>query len=125
MAHAHIRAMERGTPGESYIIAGPPHTLIDALALAEKTTGIKAPRIHPGPSMMRAMAASMDVLGAALPLPSTFTGEALRVSSGVTYIGDNGKAKAKLGYEPRPLAQGLPPTLAYDMQRLGIAARRA
>jgi nucleoside-diphosphate-sugar epimerase len=123
MAHAHILAMERGTPGESYIIAGPPHTLIDALALAEKTTGIKAPRIHPGPQMMRAMAASMDVLGAVLPLPSTFTGEALRVSAGVTYIGDNAKAKAKLGYEPRPLAQGLPPTLAYDMQRLGIAAR--
>jgi nucleoside-diphosphate-sugar epimerase len=98
-AHAHLLAMERGTPGESYIIGGPPHTLIDALALAEASTGIKAPRVHPSPSMMR-------------------------VSAGVTYIGDNAKAKATLGYDPRPLGQGLPEALAYDMQRLGIVAPR-
>jgi nucleoside-diphosphate-sugar epimerase len=123
-AHAHLLAMERGTPGESYIIGGPPHTLIDALALAEASTGIKAPRVHPSPSMMRVMAACMDVMGAVIPLPSTFTGEAMRVSAGVTYIGDNAKAKATLGYDPRPLAQGLPEALAYDMQRLGIVAPR-
>src|SRR4029453_12364453 len=40
IAHAHILAMQRGAPGESYIIAGPPHTLAQALRIAQDITGI-------------------------------------------------------------------------------------
>lgn len=124
IAAAHILAMERGKIGDSYIIAGPPHTVIEALALAERTTGVKAPRIHPGPAIMRAMAAMMGAAGAVMPLPPTYTGEALRVIAGVTYIGDNAKAKRELGYSPRPLEAGWPDTLTYDMRRLGIEPAR-
>jgi nucleoside-diphosphate-sugar epimerase len=120
VAHAHILAMEKGKAGEEYIIAGPMHTFIDAMALAERITGIKAPRIHPGPSMMRAMAAVMGVIGAVLPLPASYTAESLRVSAGVTYIGDNSKARRELGYDPRPLEAGLPQALMYAMRLLGM-----
>ncbi|HME80863.1 MAG TPA: NAD-dependent epimerase/dehydratase family protein [Candidatus Eremiobacteraceae bacterium] len=116
IARAHIRAMEAAAPGETYIIAGPPHTLIDALALAEQFTGIKAPRFHPGPATMRALAAFMDAVGTVFPLPPTYTGEALRAGA-ATYIGDNSKAKRALGYDPRPLAAGLRLTLPFDVQR--------
>lgn len=119
-AGGHISAMERGALGETYIISGPPHTLVEALALAQQITGIKAPRIHPSPAAMRAMAAMMDALGALFPLPATFSGEALRSIAGTTYIGDNSKAKRELGYDPRPLEPGLRETLAYDMRRLGV-----
>jgi nucleoside-diphosphate-sugar epimerase len=118
-ARAHILAMERGKTGQEYIVAGPPHTLIEVLALAERITGIKAPRIHPGPGAMRAMAAFMAAIGAILPLPAMFSAEAMRASAGVTYIGDNAKAKRELGYDPRPLDAGLRETLAYEMKRLG------
>jgi nucleoside-diphosphate-sugar epimerase len=120
IARAHILAMDKGRAGESYIVAGPKHTLIDALAMAQRFTGIPAPRMHPGPAMMRAMAAIMSAVGAIVPLPELYSREALRVSAGVTYIGSNAKARRELGYDPRPLEAGLPETLAFDMKRLGI-----
>ena len=59
IAGAHLLAMTRGKPGESYIIAGPRHTLIEAMALAEKITGVPAPRLQASPGVLRAMAAFM------------------------------------------------------------------
>lgn len=123
IARGHILAMEKGTPGESYIIAGPPHTLIAALALAEKITGIPAPRLHPSPGLMRALAGIMGVIGKLLPLPPNMTAEYYRVSAGVTYLGSNRKARRELGYDPRPLEDGLPPTLDHEMKQLGITPR--
>jgi len=107
VAHAHVLAMERGRIGESYIIAGPPHTLIEAFAIAESITGIPAPKLHPPAGLMRALAAVMGVVEAIVPLPELYTAEGLRAVSGVTYIGDNSKARRELGYAPRPLGVGL------------------
>jgi nucleoside-diphosphate-sugar epimerase len=33
--HGHILAMEKGRPGRSYFLAGPPHTIVEALDMAE------------------------------------------------------------------------------------------
>jgi len=120
VAHAHVLAMDKGRAGESYIIAGPVHTLVDALALAERITGIPAPRWHPGPAAMRVMGQVMSLVGAVVPLPETFTGEMLRGMAGATYIGSNAKARRDLGYDPRTLEAGLRETLASDMERLGL-----
>ncbi|MCB9452510.1 MAG: NAD-dependent epimerase/dehydratase family protein [Anaerolineaceae bacterium] len=116
----HILAMEKGKIGESYIIAGPPHKLTDYFALAEQITRIPAPRVQMPPAVLKASAALMGVIGKAITLPSTYTAEGLRVSAGVTYLGDNSKAKRELGYNPRSLADGLPETLAYEMEQLGM-----
>ncbi|HEY7780188.1 MAG TPA: NAD-dependent epimerase/dehydratase family protein [Ktedonobacterales bacterium] len=123
-ARGHVLALERGRPGESYIIAGPVHTLVDALAIAERITGIPAPRVHVSPSVLRMGAALAGPLGAVAPLPPTYTAEALRSGAGVTYTGDNAKARRELGLTMRPLEEGLRETLAFEMGRLGIAPRR-
>lgn len=123
-ARAHIQALERGRTGESYIIAGPVHTLVDALAIAERITGISAPRLRVPPAALRVGAALAGPLGAVLPLPSTYAAEALRSGAGVTYTGDNAKARRELGLTMRPLEEGLRETLADEMRRLGIAPRR-
>ena len=125
IARAHILAMEKGSAGERYIIAGPPHTLIEALAIAERITGIKAPRMHPGPNVMRSFATLLDWLGTIMPLPAAFSGEAMRTSAAVTYIGDNAKAKRELGFDPRPLGAGLSETLRFEMARNIARASRA
>jgi nucleoside-diphosphate-sugar epimerase len=44
----------------------------------------------------------------------------LRVSAGVTYIGSNAKARRELGYNPRPLEEGLPEILNEEMRLLGM-----
>jgi hypothetical protein len=53
-------------------------------------------------------------------LPETYTSEGLRVVAGVTYIGDNRKARRFLGYNPRPLREGLESTLRHEMSLLGM-----
>jgi dihydroflavonol-4-reductase len=60
----------------------------------------------------------MSVLETVFPIPPDYTSESLRVLSGVTYIGDNAKAKAELGYEPRSLKDGLSTTLWHEMRLL-------
>lgn len=106
-----------------YIIGGSVHSLIDALKLAEKITGILAPRLEAPPALMKAMAATIGVIGSLVALPETYTGEALRVSAGVTYIGSNAKARRDLGCNPRPLDEGMRETLLYEMAKLGIKPR--
>ena len=108
-ARAHILAMERGKAGETYIIAGVPHTLIEAFELAERITGIPAPRFHASPGLLRAFAALSR-------------SERLRDVAGVTYLGNNAKARRDLGFDPRPLEDGLRETLQHEMQLLGIGS---
>lgn len=119
IAKGHILAMEKGKPGESYIIAGPPHTLEEAFVIAEKITGIKPPKMRLAPGMMKFMS-KLAGLFAFLPLPQNFTAESLRVLAGTTYLGSNEKAKRELGYAPRPLDQGLAETLEYVKNELNI-----
>lgn len=108
IARGHVLAMERGRPGESYIIAGEPRTLVDAIELAERITGIPAPRLRPSPGFLRFLAALTR-------------SEMLRVSAGATYLGSNAKAKRELGLHHRPLEDGLRETLTLEMAALGIA----
>jgi nucleoside-diphosphate-sugar epimerase len=124
-ARGHLLAMERGRPGESYIIAGPRHTLVEALELAERITGVPAPRLRPSPGVMRLLAAVMGPVGALLPLPGTYTAEAIRSSAGVTYLGSNAKARRELGFDPRPLEQGLLETLLAELAALRASGGQA
>ncbi|MCX6368853.1 MAG: NAD-dependent epimerase/dehydratase family protein [Armatimonadetes bacterium] len=115
----HWLAMEKGKPGESYIIAGPPHTLVEALEIAEKLTGIPLTKRRASPGMLRALASTMALLESIrLTLPEQYSSEFLRVSAGTTYLGDNSKAKQELGYAPRSLEEGLPETLAWEQAQL-------
>ena len=106
-ARGHLLAMEKGSVGQAYIIAGWPHTLIDAFDLAERITGIRAPRFRASPGLLRALAAISR-------------SERLRVAAGVTYLGSNAKARRELGFAPRPLEEGLRETLQHEMRLLGI-----
>jgi len=106
-ARGHLLAMEKGSVGQAYIIAGWPHTLIDAFDLAERITGIPAPRFRASPGLLRALAAISR-------------SERLRVAAGVTYLGSNAKARRELGFAPRPLEEGLRETLQHEMRVLGI-----
>lgn len=120
VVRGHILAMERGVPGETYIIAGPPHTLLEALEIAERITGIPVPKRKVSPGMMKLMAGVMGVVERVMPVSEMFASETLRVNAGVTYIGSNEKAKQELGYNPRSLEQGFRHLLPIEMERLGI-----
>lgn len=116
-AHGHILAMEKGAIGETYIIAGEPQTYQDALTLASHITGKPVPRFV-SYRVFQVMAALVKPFDAFLP--ETYTSETMRALSGVTYWGDNSKAKRFLGFDPRPLNDGLESTLRHEMSLLGM-----
>uniref|UniRef100_A0A832I5L4 NAD-dependent epimerase/dehydratase family protein n=1 Tax=Eiseniibacteriota bacterium TaxID=2212470 RepID=A0A832I5L4_UNCEI len=120
VVEGHVRAMERGRPGECYHLAGPRHTLVEALALCERLTGVPGPRVALGPAWLRAMAAIARLVEPVVPLPPGYTSEGLRVVAGVTYLGDASKARRELGWSARPLEQGLREVLFDEMRALGM-----
>jgi len=100
-ARGHILAMEKGKPGETYIIAGPRHTFEEAFDLAAR------------------LAMLMSVAGRFVRLPPAMTPEALRVLAGTTYFGSTEKAVRELGFTARPLEEGLAQTLEHELRLLG------
>jgi nucleoside-diphosphate-sugar epimerase len=118
-ARGHIQAMEKGRPGETYIITGPRYTLESAFDIAARLARVRAPMLHPGPHTMRALAGIMRGVGRLVKLPPTFQPEALRVLAGTTYFGDSAKAVSELGFTARPLEEGLAQTLEHELRLLG------
>lgn len=119
IVEGHVLAMAKGVPGQTYIICGPSHTLVEALDLAQSLTGIPAP-LHAPPALFKAAAAVMSVVEKLIPVPELYTAEGLRVIGGVTYLGDNSKARRELDYRPRSLRSGLAATLRYEIAGLGM-----
>lgn len=117
IAEAHILAMEMGKSGSIYMIGGPVHQATEAFAIAQKITGIRAP-IGVPPLMLKITSRIASVIEKLIPLPEMYSSEALRVQAGVTYLGDNSKAKRELGYNPRPLEEGLRDTLLYEKKKM-------
>ena len=119
IAQAHILAMSKGKVGENYFICGPVKTLVEAMTLAEKITGVPAPKLVMPPSMVKVTAGLTGLVDGLVSLPTLYTPEFLRVST-ATYIGKNDKAKRELGWNPRSLEAGLPEALKWEMAQLGM-----
>lgn len=118
-ARAHVLAMEEGEPGEDYVVAGEPSTLVEMFDLAEEITGISAPRAV-SPRFFSALAPLAGLLDRVVDLPADYKAESLRVLGGTTYLADNSKATRELGLEHRPLEEGLRETLEAEMWELGM-----
>jgi nucleoside-diphosphate-sugar epimerase len=121
-ARGHLQAMERGQPGESYIITGPRHTFEEVFDLAAAISGVRRPFIHPGPRTMRIVARMMGLVSAFADLPPALSPEALRVLAGTTYFGASDKAVRELGFAVRPLQEGLDQTIEHELRLLQRSA---
>ena len=95
IVHGHILALDKGKTGESYIICGEPYELYEAFKLAAQTAGVRAP-MAAAPGLMKIMSVLVKPLDAFMP--ESYTSEGLRIVAGVTYWGDNSKAKRELGW---------------------------
>jgi len=115
VARGHILAMEKGVPGETYILAGEPGTYQEVFQIASHITGKPAPSFvsHRLFKFLSMLVKPFDSF-----LPESYTSEGLRIVAGPTYYADNSKAKRFLGYNPRPLSEGLESTLRHEMSLL-------
>ncbi len=94
--------------------------MVNAFDIAEKVTGKRAPKRRLSPGTLRFMSKVMGFFNTFLNLPERYHPESLRVAAGVTYLGNNKKAKEELGYRPRELEEGFSDTLPKRMKELGI-----
>lgn len=121
-ARAHIQAMEDGEPGEEYIIASEPRTMVEVFDRAEEITGIAAPRTVPD-AVFGGLASIMRVAERVVTPPEGFEAELLEFFAGKQYHVDNTKARQELGIEHRPLEDGLREYLGWEMDQLGMERR--
>lgn len=117
-ARGHVLAMDRGTAGESYHLAGPCMYWEEALATAREITGIRPPRLVLPPWLARLSSYLMMPVASVVPLPPTYHPETLRVAAGTTYFARDDKARRELDWEPRPFRDGLELTLQAELATL-------
>lgn len=119
-ARGHILAMQRGAPGEAYNLAGPCLMWPEVFPIARQITGIEPPKMVMPAWLARTASWLAKPVNAVIALPPTYHPETLRVAAGVTYFGKDAKARSVLGWEPRPLQDGLEITLRAEMAELGM-----
>lgn len=117
VAHAHVLAMEFGRPGETYIVGGPAHTVRDALILAGRSAGKKRGPVPIPAWLARSAAAVMRPLARVVPGWRGLV-DRVRVAAGVTYLGNDAKARRELGFDPRPLAEGMPDAARATLEEM-------
>jgi nucleoside-diphosphate-sugar epimerase len=115
VAQAHVLAMEFGRIGETYIVGGLPHTVREVLSGVGELVGkahppLPLPRWAVNPPAV-ALGGLATVLRSLRPMV-----ERLRVAAGVTYLGNDAKARAELGFDPRTLEEGLPETVEWILR---------
>ncbi len=97
IAEGHVLALEKGKPGESYILAGPSLTHKEAMQIMEKITGIPAPKIWAPGWLAGGMARVVGLLERTFGLRTEFSSEALASLADYTFFGSAEKAKRELG----------------------------
>ncbi|WP_374688739.1 SDR family NAD(P)-dependent oxidoreductase [Promineifilum sp.] len=111
IAEGHILAAEKGRVGECYILAGPAVPLGEMVEFWSQLTGRRAPLFGLPARFLRPMAPAGRVQPA-LSLPTVF-GPDMIGSLGVSYAGRSDKARAELGWRPRPLQAGMLETFEW------------
>jgi dihydroflavonol-4-reductase len=100
-----VATLERGRIGESYVLAGVPLRLAEAVTIAARLGGHKPPRFSVPATVLRA-ATGLSPLVRLLGGPGDLA-EVVRAADGVTYWAAHDKAERELGFQPRSLEVGI------------------
>ncbi len=100
LAAGIVAALDRGRPGQAYVMSGPATTLGEAIAIAARLGGHATPRIGIPDGLLRVMAP----LGPLIGQPNL--AEIVSASSGVSYLASSAKAESELGFRVRDLESG-------------------
>ena len=118
-----VLALDKGKPGEAYVISGPATTVREAIETVAEVTGRKAPKHAMPPGLMKAMTPIGPLVGKMMGQPPNLR-ELISSADDVTFWATNEKAAASsatnragskraCGRRSRPKA-GSPPPLPPD-----------
>ncbi|HWW68037.1 MAG TPA: NAD-dependent epimerase/dehydratase family protein [Solirubrobacterales bacterium] len=108
-----VLALDKGVPGETYVISGPVTTVREAIGVVAGATGRKAPKHAIPTPLMKAMIPIGPLVGRMMGQPPNLR-ELISSADGVTFWASHEKASRELGYAPRGLEQGLRQTLEAE-----------
>jgi nucleoside-diphosphate-sugar epimerase len=108
-----LLGLEKGTPGEAYVISGPATTMREAVETVARISGRKAPKRNLPTGLMRMMVPFGPVVGKVMGQPPNLR-ELISSGDGVTFWASYEKAQRELGYSPRGMDEGLRQTLEAD-----------
>jgi nucleoside-diphosphate-sugar epimerase len=101
LAAGILAALDRGAANRAYVLSGPRHRLVEALAVAARLGGKRLPRLAMPSRVLRALAP----VGRFVGQPNLR--EVVDAAAGVTYFASNDRARQELGFTPRELEDGL------------------
>jgi nucleoside-diphosphate-sugar epimerase len=116
-----LLGLDKGKPGEAYVISGPVTTVREAIGVVAAETGRKAPKHALPTGLMKLMTPFGALVGKVMNQPPNLR-ELISSADGVTFWANHDKATRELGYEPRDLQEGIHAMLEAE-GRLSTAVR--
>jgi dihydroflavonol-4-reductase len=124
VAAGHILAAEQGATGRSYILGGENQSLKQLLAEMARSAGLPAPTLHVPRALAMSFAhASEFVEGRLLHRQPFVPLEAARMST-TTMVFDDSRARAELGYAPRPAAEAISASVRWFVESGLVTPKR-
>ncbi len=112
VAEGHALAYERGVIGERYILGGEDMLLRDLFAAVSEVAGVRPPRLRLSQSVLWPVALASEWASRGFGIEPRVTREMLAMSRKKMFF-SSGKARAALGYAPRPARQAVVDAVAW------------
>ena len=103
-----ILAADKGRVGRTYIFSGEHASLSDFLGRVAELAGKRLPRLRFPVGLARVTGSALDVVSRITGLRFPISREAVEVGAGHRWLHSNARAREELGWNPRPLSEGLP-----------------
>jgi len=112
VAEGHMLALERGRIGEIYILGGENLTLRALLGMVAKATGRRPPALRLPTAALWPVALVCEALARATGIEPLVTRDHLRMARKKMFFSSE-KARAELGYAPRPAREAVRDAVAW------------
>jgi dihydroflavonol-4-reductase len=112
VAEGHMLALERGRIGEKYILSGENFLLRDLLALVAAETGRSPPNVRLPGAALWPVALACEALANVAGIEPMVTRDHLRMARKKMFFSP-AKAKAELGFAPRPAREAVHDAVAW------------
>jgi dihydroflavonol-4-reductase len=114
----HILAMEKGRPGEEFVLGGEVASIKDLLARAATAAGRKPPRFSVPTRVLKVIAPVSGPFTRLAGYGPRFLKEGITAGDGKSFAYSHARTTRRLGYKPRSLDEGLPPTVEWFREQL-------
>jgi dihydroflavonol-4-reductase len=112
LARGHLLALEKGKPGQRYLLAGHNVTLLYLARQIAAALGVRGPAGVIPERLIGPLAATLDAANRLSPRRLPIAGDVLRFGSRTIYA-DNRKAVAELGWTATPLDETIRRAIAW------------